>query len=134
MDELNRTTRKSLVTDEGELTLAIPRFDLGVNGLGRVYDFSTPASAESRFSRITFEQYDAMGRVKHKTTEVDGLEAAKHEYYRYNLAGQLIRHTQPNGVHVQATFGNSGGEAEFRWVKFGRILVNLTPIRHLGVA
>jgi YD repeat-containing protein len=104
-DELNRVTYKSYSTSDPTDPSIDPAVAYlyddttpGKNGIGRL------SSVESSAAIITYESYDAMGRLLEETKKISGEVTVYTSAYAYDLSGKKIQTIHPDNFTVDYGF------------------------------
>jgi RHS repeat-associated protein len=100
-DALNRLTSRNYNDGTPNVTYTYDAGEVNIpNSKGRLTKISSSVSSYS------YEDYDALGRVKKGTQTTDGQSYLMS--YQYNLAGNLISQTYPSGRIVKTEYDNAG--------------------------
>jgi RHS repeat-associated protein len=101
-DALNRVIRRSYQNDPNGTPAVTYTYDSTsiANGKGRL------TSISSSVSNYSYDEYDALGRVKSGTQTTDGQSYTMS--YQYNLAGEMISQVYPSGRTVNTEIDNAG--------------------------
>ncbi|HEY2934704.1 MAG TPA: RHS repeat-associated core domain-containing protein [Acidobacteriota bacterium] len=117
-DNLNRLTTKSYLNDGGVTPVVNWVYDLAINGVGK------PAWWNSGNGHSESFDYDSMGRTTQDRKIIAGM-ALQSVSYTYNLAGELITTTYPNGWTTTGGYDGVGNLENIASSFAGSIVSNI---------